>query len=160
YTIVVVIKNKPQAALFYGASVAGPVFKKIADRLYTSYVFGTAKATSISKLDSNQISFSGHKDDVTTLMRKLSLPVADQSGAAAEWITVQTLNKKSLLNRLSVNQNQVPILKGLGLKDAIYLCEEIGLQVKVSGRGKVVSQSLDPGTTVKKGNIIQLTLQP
>ena len=160
YTIVVVIKNKPQATLFYGASVAGPVFKKIADRLYTSYVFGNAKTASISKLDSNQIYFSGHKDDVTTLMRQLALPVTDQSGAAAEWITVHTLNKKSQLSRLSVNQNQVPVLKGLGLKDAIYLCEEIGLQVKVVGRGKVIAQSLDPGTTVKKGNSIQLTLQP
>ena len=35
YTIVVVIVNKPFAKLFYGASVAGPVFKEIADRLYT-----------------------------------------------------------------------------------------------------------------------------
>jgi cell division protein FtsI (penicillin-binding protein 3) len=38
YTIVVVIKNKPHAAVFYGGSVAGPVFKDISDRLYTTYV--------------------------------------------------------------------------------------------------------------------------
>ncbi len=35
YTCIVVIKNKPHAALIYGASVAGPVFKEIADRLVT-----------------------------------------------------------------------------------------------------------------------------
>lgn len=160
YTIVVVIKNKPQAAMFYGASVAGPVFKKIADRLYTSYVFGAVKSNNATKLDSAQISFSGHKDDVTTLMQKLSLPVADQSGPAAEWITVQTQQKKNVLNRLSVTQSQVPVLKGLGLKDAIYLCEEAGLHVKVVGKGKVISQSIEAGTTVKRGNTIQLTLQP
>ena len=41
YTCVVVIKNKPHAALFYGASVAGPVFKEIADRLVTLNVSAT-----------------------------------------------------------------------------------------------------------------------
>ena len=35
YTIIVVIKNKPHAANFYGASVAGPVFKEISDQIYS-----------------------------------------------------------------------------------------------------------------------------
>src|SRR5678816_1412876 len=34
YSIIVVIKNKPFAKKFYGASVAGPVFKEISDKLY------------------------------------------------------------------------------------------------------------------------------
>lgn len=34
YSIIVVIKNKPFAKQFYGASVAGPVFKEIADKLF------------------------------------------------------------------------------------------------------------------------------
>jgi cell division protein FtsI (penicillin-binding protein 3) len=34
YTVIVVIKNKPHAAVFYGAAVAGPVFKEIADQIY------------------------------------------------------------------------------------------------------------------------------
>ncbi len=35
YTIIVAIKNKPHAADFYGAAVAGPVFKEIADQIYS-----------------------------------------------------------------------------------------------------------------------------
>ena len=34
YTCVVVIKNKPHAAKFYGGTVAGPVFREVADKLY------------------------------------------------------------------------------------------------------------------------------
>src|SRR5690606_8896894 len=34
YSCIVVIRNKPFAKKFYGASVAGPVFKEIADKLY------------------------------------------------------------------------------------------------------------------------------
>ena len=34
YSCIVVIKNKPFAKKYYGAAVAGPVFKEIADKLY------------------------------------------------------------------------------------------------------------------------------
>ncbi|MGL1250138.1 penicillin-binding transpeptidase domain-containing protein, partial [Vibrio parahaemolyticus] len=38
YTCLVVIKNKPHAVKRHGADVAGPVFKEIAERLYTTSV--------------------------------------------------------------------------------------------------------------------------
>jgi cell division protein FtsI (penicillin-binding protein 3) len=38
YTCIVVIKNKPFAKKFYGADVAGPVFKEVADRLMSSSI--------------------------------------------------------------------------------------------------------------------------
>ena len=44
YTCVVVIVNKQNALLHFGAEVAGPVFKEIADRLYTTYVKNTASS--------------------------------------------------------------------------------------------------------------------
>lgn len=34
YTIIVTIKNKPRATVYFGASVAGPVFKEISDQMY------------------------------------------------------------------------------------------------------------------------------
>ncbi len=34
YSVIVVIKNKPFAKQYYGASVAGPVFKEVADKLF------------------------------------------------------------------------------------------------------------------------------
>lgn len=37
YSCIVVIKNKPYAKKFYGAAVAGPVFKEISDKLYAMH---------------------------------------------------------------------------------------------------------------------------
>ncbi len=34
YSCIVVIRNKPFAPVYYGAKIAGPVFKEIADKLY------------------------------------------------------------------------------------------------------------------------------
>jgi cell division protein FtsI (penicillin-binding protein 3) len=46
----------------------------------------------------------------------------------------------------------------MGLKDAVYLAENKGLKVIATGRGRVISQSLPPGTTFKKGQAITLLL--
>jgi len=52
----------------------------------------------------------------------------------------------------------VPDVRGMGLRDAIFLLENIGLKVKFSGKGSVISQSLEPGTKIIKGNSIILEL--
>jgi cell division protein FtsI (penicillin-binding protein 3) len=46
----------------------------------------------------------------------------------------------------------------MGLKDAIQLLENRGLIVTVTGRGKVVNQSLAAGTACKKGQHISIIL--
>jgi cell division protein FtsI (penicillin-binding protein 3) len=46
----------------------------------------------------------------------------------------------------------------MGLKDALYLCENIGLKVNVIGKGKVTSQSLLAGSPVSRGEQVQIVL--
>jgi len=52
----------------------------------------------------------------------------------------------------------VPNVKGMGAKDAIYILENLGLIVRLKGRGFVREQSLPPGNRIKKGNMIYLRL--
>jgi cell division protein FtsI (penicillin-binding protein 3) len=52
----------------------------------------------------------------------------------------------------------MPNLVGMGLKDALYLLENKGLTATISGKGKVISQSLFAGTIFKKGQKIILML--
>jgi len=46
----------------------------------------------------------------------------------------------------------------MGLKDALYLLETMGMKVSVKGRGKVFSQALAPGSIVAKGASVVLEL--
>lgn len=46
----------------------------------------------------------------------------------------------------------------MGARDAVFLLEKSGLQVRISGIGKVKSQSLLPGYKHKKGQTITLTM--
>jgi cell division protein FtsI (penicillin-binding protein 3) len=46
----------------------------------------------------------------------------------------------------------------MGLKDAVYLLENIGLKVLATGRGRVMNQSLTAGTNFTKTQTISLIL--
>lgn len=159
YTIVVVIKNKPHAAVFYGGSVAGPVFKEIADRLYTTYVRETKfDGLVANKKDSISYTYSGYKNDIKHLSNKLNLNFKDGSSIQDDWVNVQATSSDILLNRKQININRMPLLKGLGLKDALSLCESIGLKVQVKGKGKVNNQSIVSGQSIAKGQLLNIEL--
>jgi cell division protein FtsI (penicillin-binding protein 3) len=52
----------------------------------------------------------------------------------------------------------MPNVKGMGLKDALYLLESMGLRVSVKGRGKIMTQSVRPGMSLAKGITVMLEL--
>ena len=49
-------------------------------------------------------------------------------------------------------------VSGMGARDAIFMMESRGIKTRIYGRGKVVKQSLVPGTRIKKGQVCALTL--
>ena len=53
----------------------------------------------------------------------------------------------------------VPDVVGMGARDAVYILESRGLKTKLSGRGRVVKQSLTPGTKIVKRSVCELTLE-
>ncbi len=52
-----------------------------------------------------------------------------------------------------------PNVVGMGAKDAVFLLEEAGLKVRISGRGRVVRQSFPAGKPVKEGNECLIVLE-
>jgi cell division protein FtsI (penicillin-binding protein 3) len=47
----------------------------------------------------------------------------------------------------------------MGLQDAIYLLENCGLKVNVTGAGKITQQSISAGQSIIKGSTIYLELK-
>ncbi len=52
----------------------------------------------------------------------------------------------------------MPVVKGMGLKDALYLLENMKLKVVVNGKGKVKAQSVAAGTKISKGQTVYLEM--
>ena len=159
YTCIVVIKNKPHAVKKYGADVAAPVFKEIADRLYSTRVKNSKNTLYASvKYDSVYFNYVGLKKEASELLQQLHLNNKIASNAYSDWVSMDV--NKGVANILpeQINKNTMPELKGLGLKDALYLCENIGLKVEVNGVGKVARQSILVGQPIAKGQLINIQL--
>ena len=87
------------------------------------------------------------------------MPFAD-SATGGYWRSMYVKNDTATLQQPvdSTNGTKIPNVVGLGLKDAVYMTENNGLKVTITGRGRVISQSLPAGTTFKKGQAIILFL--
>ncbi len=160
YTIVVIIKNKPHAARYYGASVAGPVFKEIADRLYTMHVRegNTPGSQPAQVADSSWFRYVGNPKDVEEVFAKLQLNYNDNSKGTEPLVAAAKTGRLVALKGIQVNPDGMPSLIGLGLKDAVTLCESMGLAVNATGKGKVRTQSVREGSRIIKGQLIDIQL--
>jgi len=158
YTVAVVIQNSSKSVKIYGADVSGVVFKEISDRIYGSYL-STRKYIAVNKPDSNLYSYFGMKNDLSSIFYSLNLQYKD-SGASDSWRSVQLKNNAGVLYKISNSTpgSVTPNVVGMGLKDAVYLLENKGLKVTVTGRGKVMNQSLAAGTNFNKNQNIALIL--
>ena len=67
-------------------------------------------------------------------------------------------DKVGLTKSQGYDLKHIPDVMGMGARDAVYLMEKRGVKARIIGRGKVVKQSLQPGTAVKKEQQCILTL--
>jgi len=164
YSCIVVIKNKPFAKKYYGAAVAGPVFKEVADKLM-SEEGQTDQATltpgspnsNVWRKDSTQYYYAGATSDIKQVIQTFGLPYRDSAGKN-EWSRMYASNDQAVLNKQSVSRQSMPDVKGMGLKDALYLLENMNIKVVPSGRGKVKVQSIAPGSMVKRNETVTIQL--
>ena len=63
-----------------------------------------------------------------------------------------------LIREKQYGKKTVPDITGMGARDAIYAMESRGIKTKIYGRGKVIKQSLMPGTPIKKGAVCSIEL--
>ena len=159
YTIVVIIKNKPHAYPFYGASVAGPVFKEISDRLYSTYIHNKTNTTpTIALKDSQAFQYAISKSSLQAIAKKINLSYQDSSTASNHWVNINGVGKVAKVAAKTISDSTMPDISGLKLQDALWLCEKKGLQVKCIGKGRVVKQSIAQGSYITKGQPILIEL--
>lgn len=160
YSIAVVIQNGYESRLAYGGVVSAPVFKEVADRIYAYEYSKIPFENPDSHVDSNVYMMYGLKTDINRIVNLFQYQNLDSS-TDARWTTMALQGTRSELKssyNVTVTPHKVPDVSGLGLKDAVYLLENMGLRVLASGRGKVISQSLPVNQSFSKGESINLHL--
>lgn len=75
------------------------------------------------------------------------------------WGTAVPQAKNVQLTQISTQRNIIPDLTGMGARDAVYLLESRGVKAIIKGRGKVKSQSIYSGTSIKQGMACELYME-
>ncbi|HWH63855.1 MAG TPA: penicillin-binding protein [Ginsengibacter sp.] len=160
YSIAVVIQNGNESKLAYGGVVSGPVFREVADKIYAEKIGSESLNQLPNGADKSALQFFGLKSDLNNILKTFSYPASD-SATAGSWRSTVLNNNYAQLNSVyntTAAVNKVPDVTGLGLKDAVYLLENMGLKVEAKGAGKVVYQSLAQNADFHKGQSINLKL--
>jgi cell division protein FtsI (penicillin-binding protein 3) len=86
------------------------------------------------------------------------LGVSTHSSGEDDWIKATKIGNALQLKNNLILKDQVPDVKGMTFKDALYLLEKTGLRVSYEGLGRVSEQSITPGSKFTKGSKIYLRL--
>lgn len=159
YSCIVVV-NSPSRNVFYGNVVAGNVFREIADKVFVQNL-EMQKQENEQELDIKYkvpVTMDGSKVELLTVFDKLDVENVDKS-LGADWVLTSNKGAFVEVNNLTVNERMVPNVQGMGAKDALFLLENANLKVYMSGVGRVVKQSLLPGTRITSRRVIEIELR-
>lgn len=157
YTCIVVIKNKPHVVKYFGGAVAAPVFREIADKLFAADADDQPVFIAKSATDSISYKWSGYSTDAKNILKEMKVSFKD-SADKGEWGYVYNNSNTPAIKALAIADNTIPDVKGMGLKDALFLLENMNIKVQVKGKGKITNQSLAAGQTIAKGQTMVLEL--
>ncbi len=161
YSCIVAIQKSGLPAT--GGGQCGPVFSEIAQSVMTKGVFRPVTEAA----DSNSVFvpeiLNGYLNDTRNLLEQLNIPLQADTNLPADsldsvWGHIGTTGGTVSFVSDRTPENQVPDVKGLGARDAVFLLESRGLKVRLHGSGKVKSQNIPPHSALKKGQTIRLEL--
>jgi cell division protein FtsI (penicillin-binding protein 3) len=159
YSCIVVI-SEPKLFGIYGGEVSLPVFREIADQIFATKLDLQNPINDEAKpvLAKSQLpDFNiGDRRELEYLLKEFDLTYAseDDSPIAVLRASSDTLS----LQPYTLSKKRIPSVVGMGLRDALYILENLGLRVEISsGVGKVIQQSIKAGTPVR-GQTIYLRL--
>ncbi|HEY0667254.1 MAG TPA: penicillin-binding transpeptidase domain-containing protein [Sphingobacteriaceae bacterium] len=160
YSMIVVIHNPDRSkGSYYAADVAGPVFKEVADKVYSR------DTRMYNRIDAAQYAGNTNMPEVKAGDKKSAIRVYKALGVKTllasnnNYSNTLDSDKGIPAQEVSYTEGAVPDVLGMGLKDALYIIGNSGLRPLVKGSGKVVRQSIPAGTRIVKGYPIVLELQ-
>jgi cell division protein FtsI (penicillin-binding protein 3) len=153
----IVVVSSPSKSVYYGNVVAGPIFKEIADKIYATHVDLQQDVNQTAEVSSKEPMIkAGYSSDIFKLSRFIH--INSNTIPNSSWISATYSGESVSFKPFIINHSLIPNVIGMGLRDAMHILGNCGLEVRVIGRGKVVKQSLLCGTKYQKGEIIYIEL--
>lgn len=104
---------------------------------------------------------NGNLQETVSSLQAVGIRTSGVTNGASSplWGTCEQTDSGLALTPQVTEGGKMPNLTGMGAKDAVYALQNAGLKAGISGAGRVVRQSIAPGTAVSKGTKVHLTLE-
>lgn len=158
YSCIVSVKN-PHKGYPSGGLISGAVFSRIAERIYARELRLDIEEASDSASVMVPDVLSGYIDETLLVLDELDIDTDYSGSSSSRSLGYATIKGNNIeLTDRKVIKGLMPNVHGLGARDAVYLLEQCGLYVRLSGVGKVKRQSIPSGNRIRKGQTVHLTL--
>ena len=153
YSCIVVMYGVSGYGNIYGSQSAAPVFKEVAERIMRFEMDNRdeIEANAVYASSSLPKNVKGYQKDVKTVLEFSSVPY--ESKEAKNWIEMENKGHQIVMDDLKISRKNVPDVRGMGVRDAVYILENLGMEVHVEGVGRVYKQSVLPNTKNKRSEI-------
>lgn len=167
YSGIVVIRD-PKGEKPSGGHQAGGVYKEMAERIYARALRlqpgdpapnakkKTAKADTLKRVYPEVK--AGRRLPTKKALALLNVPLGGFSEEGPAWVELKTKGSSVQLETRLVGGKIMPNVLNMGARDAVFLLGNLGLDIVLTGKGKVHTQSIRPGTFIHKGQRVGLTL--
>ncbi|MDR1096525.1 MAG: PASTA domain-containing protein [Tannerella sp.] len=159
YTCIVVI-SRPRIGFPSGGLMCGTVVREIAEKTIANCTVSDLKKMPDDSLKAPYPEIkNGDYAALKNVMKGLKIKAGEAAPVNSGYVTATGNDRGITLKELPLIGNLVPNVVGMGAKDAVYALENCGLRVSLSGRGRVVSQSVKNGSRAASGQTVTLTLK-
>jgi len=150
--VIIVVIDEPMGA-YHGGDVAAPVFREIAEQILPDLSVspdvevkpGTVLIAQASRPSPQQLK----EEQLQTEAREATLPklaARSFSGQTKEVVFAVSTRRAALM----------PDLRGQSVRDAVRLCQQLGLRLEARGEGLALRQTPEPGAEVDPGLIVRV----
>ncbi|MCV9387132.1 transpeptidase family protein [Reichenbachiella sp. ABR2-5] len=156
YSAIVVIDN-PKRYRIYGSDVAAPVFKNIADKIYAldmelnNPFEGKEVMAGIFPVIQ-----AGNQDELKEICNEFG--ISNYVKGETTWTKASIANNSIAWKPMKFHDMVVPDVRGMTLRDALFILENKNIKVSYSGLGRVKQQSVLPGVKIDGQLKIELDL--
>ena len=156
YSCIVVV-NAPSNGVYYGNLVAGSVFREISDKVYATRFFRDYKPENEDEIAivAPEVG-NGFREDINEVLGNLK--VRYRRTADDDWVATHESGDTIKLAGIKLQNGLVPDVRGMSLRDAVYLLENSGLRVIYNGKGRVLRQSPEHGARYSVGSVVSLEM--
>lgn len=163
YTCIVTI-HSPSTGIYYGGLVAGPVFKEIAEKVYSTNLQTIPPLNDQNNQLIHLPFISGISPQrINYLSPRLNIPIQ----LPPQYALTSPIKEDSSAYHTSlkdiaayISKDIMPDLRGMSLTETLPLLENKGLKIIVKGQGWISEQSIPPNSKIQKGQNLILTLYP